>query len=140
MLLFLQSRFHKDGWTYSTSFWCASRLNFPSYNMPLVLRTYTHNYSYIPNNYFIWTHATHYLNTTNPTKCVRAKNPNKQLLLNTSCYLHIIVSLCNLNYPCKHLHTYEYNRGCRNQVVKTTCSRRRVVQLTILQLLWQALL
>jgi hypothetical protein len=103
-------------------------------------KTYTHDYSYTPNNYFIWIHATHYLKTTTPTKCLRTKNPNKQLLLNTSCYLHIIISLCNLNYLSKHLNTYEDNRGCRNQAVKTTCSRRRVVQLTMLQLLQQALL
>jgi hypothetical protein len=124
---------------YSTSSWCASCLNFPFYNMPLILRTYTDNYSYTPNNYFIWTHATHYLKTTNFTECVKAKNLNKQLLLGTLCYLHTIVSLCNLNYWGKHLHTYENNRGCWNQVVKT-CSRKRVVQFTMLQLLWQALL
>ncbi len=57
VLLLLRSYLHRDGWTYSTSFWCTSRLNFPSYNMPLVLRTYTHDYSYTPNNYFIWTHV-----------------------------------------------------------------------------------
>ncbi len=125
---------------YSTSSWCASCLNFPFYNMPLILRTYTDNYSYTPNNYFIWTHATHYLKTTNPTECVKTKNPNKQLLLGISCYLHTNVSLYNLNYPSKHLHTYEKNRGHRNQAVKTTCSKRRVVQLTVLQLLRQALL
>jgi hypothetical protein len=97
---------------YSTSSWCASCLNFPFYNMPLILRTYTDNYSYTPNNYFIWTHATHYLKTTNLTECVKAKNLNKQLLLGTLCYLHTIISLCNLNYLGKHLHTYENNRGC----------------------------
>jgi hypothetical protein len=66
VFLLLRSCFHKDGWTYLTSSWCTSRLNFPSYNMPPVLRTYTHNYSYTPNYYFIWTHATHDLKTTNP--------------------------------------------------------------------------
>ncbi len=77
VLLLLQSCLHKDGWTYSTSFWCTSRLNFPSYNMSPILRTYTHDYNYTPNNYLIWTHATHYLKTTNLTKCVRTNNPNK---------------------------------------------------------------
>ncbi len=93
MFLLLQSRIHKDGWTYLTSFWCTSCLNFPSYSMPHVLITYTCNYNYTPNNYFIWTHATHYLKTTIPVKCVRAKNPNKQLLLGTSCYSHYCITL-----------------------------------------------
>jgi hypothetical protein len=139
VLLILQSHFHINGWTYSTSSWCTSCLNFPSHNMPPVLKTYTHDYSYTPNNYFIWTHTTHYLKITNPIECVKTKNPNKQLLLGTLCYLHATGSLCNLNYLGKHLHTYEDNRGCRNQAVKT-CSKRRVVQLIVLQLLWQALL
>jgi hypothetical protein len=75
VFLLLRSCLHRDGWTYSTSSWCTSHLNFPSYNMPPILKTYTHNYSYIPNYYFIWTHATHDLKTTNPIECVRSKEP-----------------------------------------------------------------